>query len=111
MRAYRPGTLGGMRAEDVIATHGNTDFDALAAAVAVRKLYPAAVVCLSGSLNRNVREFHRLHEEELPTVDASRLELEAIRRLIVGGTVHAFRLGGVGGGAPVPGAREVGVSH
>src|SRR4051794_41934612 len=108
MRAYRAGTLGGMRAEDVIATHGNTDFDALAAAVAVRKLYPAAVVCLSGSLNRNVREFHRLHEEELPTVDASRLELEAIRRLIVVEAVHASRPGGLEAGRARPGRREGG---
>jgi hypothetical protein len=33
--------------------------------LAARRLYPDAVVCLSGSLNRNVREFYRLHEEEL----------------------------------------------
>ena len=82
-----------MRCEQVIATHGNTDFDALAAAVAASKLYPGAVVCLTGSLNRNVREFHRLHADELPTVEAARLELDAIRRLVVVETVHASRLG------------------
>jgi len=42
-----------MRAETVIATHGNTDFDAFAAMLAARRLYPEAVVCLSGSLNRS----------------------------------------------------------
>ena len=72
-----------MRAEEVIATHGNTDFDAFAAMLAARRLYPNAVVCLAGSLNRNVREFYRLHADELRAVDASRLELDAIRRLIV----------------------------
>ena len=72
-----------MRAEEVIATHGNTDFDAFAAMLAARRLYPNAVVCLAGSLNRNVREFYRLHADELGAVDASRLELDAIRRLIV----------------------------
>src|SRR5438105_1588295 len=82
-----------MRAEEVIATHGNTDFDAFAAMLAARRLYPNAVVCLAGSLNRNVREFYRLHADELRAVDASRLELDAIRRLIVVETLHASRLG------------------
>ena len=83
-----------MRAEVVIATHGNTDFDAFAAMLAARRLYPNAVVCVSGSLNRNVREFYRLHADELDAVvDASRLDLQAIRRLIVVETVHAGRLG------------------
>ena len=82
-----------MRAETVIATHGNTDFDAFAAMLAARRLYPDAVACLAGSLNRNVREFYRLHADELRLVDAARLELGAIRRLIVVETVHASRLG------------------
>ncbi len=83
-----------MRAEVVVATHTNTDFDAFAATLAARRLYPGAVVCLAGSLNRNVREFYRLHADELDfVVEASRLELDAIRRLIVVETVHASRLG------------------
>jgi tRNA nucleotidyltransferase (CCA-adding enzyme) len=85
--------MGGMRAETVIATHGNTDFDAFAAMLAARRLYPDAVVCLSGSLNRNVREFYRLHADELGVVEAARLETDAIRRLIVVETTHASRLG------------------
>jgi tRNA nucleotidyltransferase (CCA-adding enzyme) len=82
-----------MRAETVIATHGSTDFDAFGAMLAARLLYPGGVVALSGSLNRNVREFARLHADELGAVDASRLETAAIRRLIVVETVQASRLG------------------
>jgi tRNA nucleotidyltransferase (CCA-adding enzyme) len=82
-----------MRAETVIATHGNTDFDAFAAMLAARRLYPGAVACLAGSLNRNVREFYRLHADELDLADASRLERDAIRRLVVVETTHAGRLG------------------
>src|SRR4051795_9999906 len=82
-----------MRAEIVIATHGNTDFDAFGAILAARRLYPGAVAALSGSLNRKVREFYRLHADELDLVEASRLETDAIRRLIVVETVHASRLG------------------
>ena len=82
-----------MRAEEVIATHGNTDFDAFAAMLAARRLYPGVVVAV-GSLNRNVRDFYRLHAEELePIVEASRLELGAIRRLVVIETTGASRLG------------------
>ena len=82
-----------MRATDVIATHGNTDFDAFAAMLAARRLYPGAVVCIAGSLNRNVREFYRLYADELDVVEASRLEPDAIRRLIVVETTSASRLG------------------
>ena len=82
-----------MRATDVIATHGNTDFDAFAAMLAARRLYPGAVVCIAGSLNRNVREFYRLYADELDVVEASRLEPGVIRRLIVVETKHASRLG------------------
>src|SRR5947208_1986689 len=82
-----------MRAETVIATHGNTDFDAFAAMLAARRLYPGSVACLAGSLNRNVREFYRLHADELRLAEASRLELDAIRRLVVVETTHASRLG------------------
>src|ERR687887_515896 len=58
-----------MRAEEVIATHGNTDFDAFAAMLAARRLYPNAVACVAGSLNRNVRELARLHADELDLVE------------------------------------------
>ncbi len=81
-----------MRAETVIATHGNTDFDALASMLAARRLYPGATICIAGSLNRNVREFVRLHADDLGAVEATRLDLAAIRRLIVVETVHASRL-------------------
>jgi tRNA nucleotidyltransferase (CCA-adding enzyme) len=112
MRAYRArGHNSTMRAEEVIATHGNTDFDALAAAVAARKLYPDAVVCLSGSLNRNVREFHRLHAEELSTVDAARLEVGSVRRLIVVETLHASRLGELEAVALDPAVEKVVFDH
>lgn len=82
-----------MRAEEVIATHGNTDFDAFGAMLAARRLYPGAVVAV-GALNRNVRDFYRLHAEELePVAEASRLDPAAIRRLVVVETTHASRLG------------------
>jgi tRNA nucleotidyltransferase (CCA-adding enzyme) len=82
-----------VKATEVIATHTNTDFDAFAAMLAARRLYPDAVVSVSGALNRNVREFYRLHADELDAVETSRLETDAIRRLIVVETTSASRLG------------------
>jgi tRNA nucleotidyltransferase (CCA-adding enzyme) len=78
---------------DVIVTHANTDFDAFAAMIAARRLYPGAVVALSGSLNRNVRDFYRLHAEELEVAEQGRVDLGAVRRLIVVETSHPARLG------------------
>jgi tRNA nucleotidyltransferase (CCA-adding enzyme) len=82
-----------MRAEQVIATHGNTDFDAFGAMLAARLLYPDAVVAV-GALNRNVRDFYRLHADELGAIaEVGRLELDAIRRLVVVEVASASRLG------------------
>src|SRR5207247_2323747 len=78
---------------DVIVTHANTDFDAFAAMLAARRLYPGAVVALSGSLNRNVRDFYRLHAEELEIAEQGRVDLGSIERLIVVETSHPARLG------------------
>jgi tRNA nucleotidyltransferase (CCA-adding enzyme) len=82
-----------MRAEEVIATHGSTDFDAFAAMLAARLLYPGAVVAV-GSLNRNVRDFYRLHADELGAIaDVGKLELGAVKRLVVIEAATASRLG------------------
>ena len=78
---------------DVVASHSNTDFDAFASMLACRRLYSGAVVALSGSLNRNVREFYRLHADELDLVEAGRLDTAAITRLIVVEAADPARLG------------------
>jgi len=100
-----------MRAQQVIATHGNTDFDAFGAMLAARLLYPDAVVAV-GTLNRNVRDFYRLHAEELGAVaEASRLERDAIRRLIVVEATSASRLGDLESVALDPDVEKVLFDH
>ena len=100
-----------MRAEQVIATHTNTDFDAFASMLAARRLYPDAVVCLAGSLNRNVREFYRLHADEIGAADASRIDLHGVRRLIVVETTSAARLGELEPAARDPAVEKVVFDH
>src|SRR5918912_3002879 len=87
------GRIRPMRAETVIATHTNADFDAFASLLAVRRLYEGAVAALPGSLARNGREFYRLHADALDVCETARLDLGAIERLVVVETVHASRLG------------------
>jgi tRNA nucleotidyltransferase (CCA-adding enzyme) len=96
---------------DVITTHTNTDFDALASMLAARRLYPGAVAALPGSLNRNVREFYRLHADELGVADTGTVDHEAIERLIVVETVHAGRLGEFEHVARRPGVEIVAFDH
>ncbi len=74
-------------------THANTDFDALGAMVAARRLYPGATPCLQGGLNRNVREFLALAADELGTLDLRDVDLSAVERVIVVETSHLGRLG------------------
>lgn len=82
-----------MRTPELIATHTNTDFDAFAAMVAVKKLYPEAHLCLGGAVNRNVREFQALYADRVPVVDPTDVERDSVRRLIMVDTVHPNRLG------------------
>src|SRR5712691_12582122 len=100
-----------MQADTVIATHTNTDFDAFASLLAARRLYPDAVVALPGSLNRNVRDFYRLHADELDAMESARLDTTAIRRLIVVETVGADRLAELEGVALDPAVEKVVFDH
>jgi tRNA nucleotidyltransferase (CCA-adding enzyme) len=100
-----------VKAPEVIATHANTDFDAFASLLAARRLYPDAVVAIQGTLNRNVREFYRLHADELDAVESPRLEQEAIRRLIVVETTSASRLGDLEAVARDPDVETVVFDH
>ena len=79
--------------------------------LAARRLYPGAAIALSGSLNRNVREFYRLHADELELLEAARSTWSAIRRLVVVETVHPERLGEFERVARDPGVEVVVFDH
>ena len=46
---------------EIIVTHKNTDFDALASQIAASKLYPEAVRIVAGGIPPEVRKFMSLH--------------------------------------------------
>ncbi len=80
----------------VAVGHANPDFDAYAATVAATKLFPGAKGVYLGSQNRNVREFHSLHQELLEFVDLKALDIEDVERVIMVDTREPSRIGELG---------------
>ena len=79
---------------DVITTHINTDFDALASMLAAKKLYPDAVLAFPGSQEKSIRDF--LVKSTIYFLDiqkASKVPLENIHRLILVDIRQANRIG------------------
>ncbi len=68
---------------DLILTHDNADFDALASQLAAHKLMPDALPVLSNRLNRNVRHFTTLYWDELPFLRPKDLPKEPVGKVVV----------------------------
>ncbi len=77
---------------DIITTHLNADFDALASAIAVKRLYPDAVIVMPGAMEKKVKEFVELF---LPAEIKKFKEVSAdqVKRLIIVDTKHPDRIG------------------
>jgi tRNA nucleotidyltransferase (CCA-adding enzyme) len=79
---------------DVITTHINADFDALASMLAAKKLYPNAVLVFPGSQERSLRDFfihstlYAFEVERMKNID-----LREIKRLILVDTRQGSRIG------------------
>ena len=79
---------------EIITTHINADFDAMASMIAAKKLYPEAVMVFPGSQEHNLREF--LVESTFYFFDFAKirdLEFSRISRLILVDTRQAGRIG------------------
>jgi tRNA nucleotidyltransferase (CCA-adding enzyme) len=79
---------------EVITTHVNADFDALASMLAAKKLYPEALIVFPGAQEKNLRNFF-LHTSSY-LFDFARLkdiDLTAIKRLILVDTRQKKRIG------------------
>jgi tRNA nucleotidyltransferase (CCA-adding enzyme) len=82
------------RTLEVITTHLNADFDALASMVAAKKLYPGALLVFSGAQEGNLRDFFiRSSFYFLDFTRAKNVDPEDIKRLILVDTRQASRLG------------------
>lgn len=96
---------------DLITSHTNADFDALASMVAASLLYPTAVMTLPGGMDRNVREYLSLHGEVIPLLPPQDVPLDRVKRLIIVETQHAKRIGRFAALVGKPGVRTILYDH
>lgn len=76
----------------IITTHKNTDFDALASMVAATVLYPEAVCVLPKTVNPNVKAFMSIHKDFFNMHSSDEFDLKKVKRLIVVDTNSWSRL-------------------
>ena len=67
----------------IVTTHKNTDFDALASVVAATILYPDAIPVLPINVNPNVRAFLSLHKDLFNMHVSNQIDFKDVKRLIV----------------------------
>ena len=80
--------------EEVVTTHINADFDALASMIAAKKLYPGATLVFPGSQERNLRNFF-LHSTSylFNFTKIKQVDFDRIKRLILVDTRQKSRIG------------------
>src|SRR4030067_1977737 len=78
---------------EIITTHINADFDALAAMIAVRKLYPEAKLIFPGTQEINVRNY--ISENHIEFISMKDILHDKVTRLIIVDNKNAGRLGHV----------------
>lgn len=78
---------------EVITTHINADFDALASMVAAKKFYPQAAIVLPGSPEKSVRDFLATPHIALDIKKVRDLDLQEITRLILVDVKSPERIG------------------
>jgi len=89
---------------EVITSHTNADFDALASMVAAKKLYPGATLVFPGSQEKSMRDFFL--ESTFYAVEAERLrnvDIDSVTRLIIVDNRNPARLGKLAGALGRPG--------
>jgi len=78
---------------DVITTHVNADFDALASMVAAKKYYPGAALVFPGSQEKNVRDFLYTPQIKIEFKKMKDIPLQDVTRLILVDVKSPDRIG------------------
>ncbi|MCW7754682.1 CBS domain-containing protein [Desulfobotulus sp. H1] len=79
---------------DIITTHKNADFDAVASMMAASLLYPGAIPVRPNDMNPNVKAFLSIHKDIFDTYLPKEVEVKKVERLIVVDTGSWSRLDG-----------------
>jgi tRNA nucleotidyltransferase (CCA-adding enzyme) len=90
---------------DVIVTHGNADFDALASLLAAQKLYPKAKIILPSMQERSVRDFMSMVKDVLPLEQEKDIDFKKMTCLIIVDTRLKRRIGMAGNYLNNPGLK------
>lgn len=76
----------------IVTTHTNSDFDALASMVAASFLYPGIVRVMPAQVQAPVREYLAVHRDLLQLTPRRSIDLDQVHRLVVTDTAHWDRL-------------------
>jgi len=68
---------------DIITTHRNTDFDALASVIAGTLLFPGAIAVIPKNINPNVKAFLSIHKDIFESYTPNQVDLSAVEKLVV----------------------------
>lgn len=77
----------------LILAHRTLDFDALAAMVAAKKLYPRAKLVVSGKPDPTVREFMALYKDAIPFLRSHQVPVQELEKVIIVDTNAVKQLG------------------
>lgn len=77
----------------IIISHVNTDFDALASMIAAKKLYPDAQVVISDKQNIPVGQFLAIYRDKLDLVQDKRVDWSSVTELIMVDEASLTRIG------------------
>ena len=80
---------------EIITTHKNVDFDALASVFAANLIYKTALAVLPKSINPNVRAFLSLHKDLFPFKTPNEIDMQKVSRLVVVDAPSWSRLDGL----------------
>jgi tRNA nucleotidyltransferase (CCA-adding enzyme) len=79
---------------EIITSHTNADFDALASMVAAGKLYPAAVIVFAGAQEKTMRDlFREAPELSVANERLRNIDISAVTRLVIVDNRNPHRLG------------------
>jgi len=80
--------------KEIITTHINADFDALASMIAASKLYPEATLVFPGSQEKNLRNFFLYSTSYIFNfIKIREVDLDHVKRLIIVDTRQKSRIG------------------
>jgi tRNA nucleotidyltransferase (CCA-adding enzyme) len=86
-----------IKADTIITSHINADFDAVASMLAAQKLYPDSVIIFPGTQEKNLKDFFISSVSYLFNMaEPSQIDLSSVKRLVIVDTKQKNRLLGVG---------------